>query len=200
MKKDNSTLQDKVALRKAALRRFAGEPVILETHGGKGRLYLDCYSHVPSGLVIEKDDHKVDILARQRPTWRVYQGESVALIAAGAGSDLPINLVDIDPYGNPWPTIDAFLLSDRERTKEVHLVVNDGLRQKVQRDGSWVVESLKDAVSRWGNDLFPIYVDVCKWMMREKAAHAGYRLSAWAGYYCGYNGQMTHYHAVLKRS
>lgn len=180
-------------MRRLMLRRIAEALVILETHGGRGHLWTMCYSSIAAGVVFEKNPERAAILARQRPTWAVYEADCVGAIQAGAGAHLNVNVLDVDPYGEPWPVIGAFFESDRPRADRLFVVVNDGLWQKVRLGGSWAVESLRSMVARYGNDLHPIYLEVCQEMIKEQAAKAGYSLTAWAGYYCGHLKMMTHY-------
>lgn len=199
MQKDNSTFNQKAALRRAVLRDLDAEPVIMETHGGAGALYRACYSHVVQGVVFEKDPEKCDLLARQRPTWAVYEGAVEPALGIGAGAHLMVNVLDLDPYGEAWPTLKAFMESDRPRAPRLALVVNDGMRQKIRMGGAWSTSSLRPAVARFGNNLNGIYLDVCRWMVAEYAKAAGYSLHRFQGYYTGKGGQMTHYAAILER-
>jgi hypothetical protein len=60
---------------------------------------------------------------------------------------------------------------------------------------------MQSAVDRLGNAvLYERYLDVCRDLVKEKAAKAGYDLRRWTGYYCGFGEQMTHYAAVLERA
>jgi hypothetical protein len=79
------------------------------------------------------------------------------------------------------------------------VVVNDGLRQKMRYGGSWQSGLMRKVVSIFGNDLFGQYDAVCRMLMIEKAAQAGYRLDGWTCYYTGHAAQMTHYLALLSR-
>ncbi len=196
-KKDNSTFRLKVSLRKKAL-DYLETPVVMETHGGAGKLFGACYNGLKTGIVFEKNPQKAKLLGLQRPTWRVYETDCEMAIGAGVGKDLPVNLLDIDPYGDPWPVIEAFFSSDRERPEVICVAVNDGLRQKIRMGGSWNVGTLQAAVSKYGNDLHPIYLEVCQEMLKEKASVAGYNLTRFAGYYCGHHKQITHYLGVLE--
>lgn len=130
-KKDHSTLWSKVLLRRTLLQTVR-EPVVLETHGGTGRLYQRCYSDVPEGIAFERDRRRAQLLARQRPTWAVYHADCVRALAAGVGAHLLVNVLDCDPWGDPWPALRAFFTSRRPRAQELLVVVQDGLRQKVQ--------------------------------------------------------------------
>ncbi len=196
MKRDNSTFKQKAALRKATMKRVEN-PVIMETHGGTGRLFKVCYRSVKSGVVFEKHPGRGGLLAYQRPTWAVYEADCVAAIAAGAGAHLEVNLLDLDPWGDPWPAIEAFFNSERPRAEKLWVVVNDGLRQKVRMGGAWSVGTLQPMVAKYGNDLHRRYLEICREMMETQAARAGYTLTAWAGYYCGHIKMMTHYLAEL---
>lgn len=196
MQKDNSTLRQKIALRQAVLREIEA-PVLMETHGGYGRIFTRCYRGIDAGCVLEKDSNKAKFLAQQRPTWAVYEGDAAALLSIGAGAHLRINLLDVDPYGDPFPTIHAFLMSQRPPVDSLWIVVNDGLRQKTKMGGAWSVETLKPAVAEFGNDLYPCYLDVCRWLLHKEAEQAQANLLRFSGYYCGYQKQMTHYAAML---
>lgn len=196
--KDNSTFNQKVILRRQML-KLIPDPVVMETHGGAGKIYEACYSELKTGIVFEKDDQKVSVLAKQRPGWSVYQADSAAVVGLGAGAHLPVNVLDCDPYGDPWPVIEAFFSSDRPRSETMAVVVNDGLRHNVCRGKSWSVPTLQKMVAKVGNNLYPLYLEVCQELMIEKAGQAGYHLTRWAGYYTGYNGLMTHYLAILER-
>lgn len=199
MQKDNSTFLQKVNLRRLLLRECA-DPVVMETHGGLGKIWQACYSHIERGIVMEKDQKKAAVLAKQRPSWAVYQCDSVPSIAAGAGAHLPINFVDVDPYGDPWPILDAFLTSKRDFPDRLCIAVNDGLRNKLKATGGWDVASMADAVAVFGNRLYGRYLELCEWQMQQKAAKAGYSLDRFRGYYCGANKDMTHYAAILSRT
>lgn len=222
--KDNSILRRKVELRRLGLdllvhpEKFVPAesafglmdadtapntitPVVMETHGGYGRIYLDCYAGIADGVVFETDENKVLLLAEQRPTWAVYQANCELAIRGGAGAHLPVNLLDVDPYGDPWVTIDAFFRSERPRPDRMVVVVNDGLRQKLKMNGGWSTHSLAGMVDRRGNDaLYDDYLDVCRDLMEQKAALADYHLDSFTGYYCGHARQMTHYLALLTLS
>ena len=197
--KDNSTFHQKALLRQMALARLEAEPVVMETHGGAGKLYDACYRDVGRDVVFEKDPDKAAILGRQRPAWAVYEGDCVTAIEGGAGAHLEVNLLDVDPYGDPWPVIGAFFESERPRAGRLMVAVNDGLRQKLVI-GAWDVGTMQGMVAKYGNKLAPIYLEVCRELMAEKAAQAGYDLDRWAGYYCGSGKRMTHYLAILTRN
>jgi hypothetical protein len=200
-KKDNSTLRQKARLRNMARLFLPVTPVVMETHGGYGHIYLECYSDVRQGVVFETSDRKVLTLAEQRPSWAVYQADCVAAIAQGAGAHLPVNFLDVDPYGDPWPVISAFFSSNRPRPDVMMVCVNDGLRQKLKMNDGWSTSSLEGIVERYGNDaMFARYLDICAELLQEKAASAGYTLDGFTGYYCGFAKQMTHYAARLTRA
>jgi len=199
VQRDNSTFKEKLALRRALL-KLVEDPIVLEAHGGAGAIWQRLYSGFEAGIVFEKDPRKAEFLARQRPTWSVYEGDCTRGLVDGAGGHLPVNYVDIDPYGDPWPTIAAFFLSERPRTDRVALAVNDGLRQRVRLGLSWKTKTLEGVVQRWGNNqLYVKYLDVCQELMEEAAKPAGYHIERWFGYHTGDKQMMTHYAAVLVR-
>ena len=193
--RDNSTLALKISLRRNLLKEIES-PVVMETHGGNGVLWRRCYDSVPDGVVFEKDAKKADILGKQRPCWAVYEADCISAISDGVGGHLDINFVDFDPYGEPWPAIDAFFESERPRPDRLAVVVNDGLRGTL-KIGAWSVKSMTEAVERYGNSIYHDYLKICQELLQQKAAQRGYKLTRWAGYYCGHAKEITHYGAVF---
>jgi len=176
-------------------------PVVLVSHGGYGAIFDACYFKVEEGIVFEKDSKKTAVLVKQRPTWAVYESDCVSGIAAGLGKELPITILDCDPYGEPWPVIDAVFQSEREFQPRMGIVVNDGLKQKLKTQTAWNVRSMEGLVSRYGNAaIFSNYLQFCQLLIEEKAAKVGYTLRRWTGYYCGSHKDLTHYAAILERS
>ena len=198
MKKDNSTLTYKVSLRTNLLKEI-DNPVVMETHGGWGAIWRRCYSDIPDGVVFEKQPDKAEALARQRPEWAVYECDCEHAIQDGVGFHLPVNFIDLDPYGQPWPVIDAIFSAERDWPPVLAIAVNDGVRQKLKAGGAWSMDNLDDVVAKYGNAyIYENYLQVCQELLQEKAGQAGYHLTRWAGYYCGAMQQMTHYAAILR--
>jgi len=176
------------------------QPVILETHGGAGAVFRSCYADVESGCVIETDAAKAEKLAEARPSWSVYQAKAEQALEHGAPPHLAVNFLDVDPYGEPWPVLDAFFRSERIRPDTIAIAVNDGLRQRLTVQGGWSVKSMRTALERWGNvALFERYLEICKWKLEQLGEIQRYRLTHWTGYHCGHNDYMTHYAAILDR-
>jgi hypothetical protein len=201
MQKDNSTFEQKKRLRLVMLRKIE-KPVVMETHGGIGKLYASCYSTIRDGVVFERDPAKADFLAHQRPSWAVYRCDVVRALRAGAGAHLDINFLDLDPWGMIWPTLDAYFSSKRQFPGRLGIVVNDGLRQNLKMHGAWANKSMQGIVSKYGNDsMFKRYKEVCREMLADRVIRQGYVIEQWASYYAGSQKNMTHWAAVLaKRS
>lgn len=197
--KDNSTFTAKVRLRRAVLAAAAPNPIVLETHGGWGRIFDRTWFKAGGGLVMEKLEDKAEALAFQRPTWRVYQCDSLKALQAGAARDMRFDIVDLDPYGSPMEYLDALASTGRQWPDRWHLVVNDGLRQMVGRGGSWKTRALQRMVQRWGNNLYPVYLEVARELVCEFGDRIGYRVAGWHGYYTGAGERMTHYWAAMER-
>jgi len=198
-KKDNSTLPQKVALRKNLLLEVQ-DPVVMETHGGFGEIFKYCYRSVKTGVVFEKNTQKTDVLAKQRPHWMVYETDFLLGLRSGCGRGLGVNFLDIDPYGDPFPALEAFFAGGYAVSPVLAVAVNDGLRQKTKMNGGWTVRSLKKIVEQFGNaDLYRKYLEVCRAQIENISGPFGYKITKWAGYYCGHLDQMTHYAAVLCR-
>jgi hypothetical protein len=159
-KRDNSTFSQKAILRRMALARIEN-PVIMETHGGLGKLFAECYRGMGQGVVFEKKPERAAFLARQRPAWAVYEADCEMAIAAGAGAHLEVNLLDVDPYGDPWPVLSAFFESERPRAGKLVVVVHDGLRQTVKRNMFVQSNGARQTMVRWyGAGLFNHYLAV----------------------------------------
>lgn len=197
-KKDNDTRHEKVALRLAAL-HLVDNPVVMETHGGLGEIWQTCYHQLPTGIVFEKDKTRAAALANQRPTWAVYEANCIQALEYGAGAHLPVNFVDVDPYGEAWTTIEAFMMSARPRPDRIVFAVNDGLRNRIKLGRAWQTGVLLPFVEKYGNDLHDIYLELCKEKLGDIGEAAAYRLAEFQGYYCGDEGKMTHYLAVYEK-
>lgn len=199
VKKDNSTFDRKLWLRRAVLGAAKPHPLVLETHGGVGRLFERCWYRAEGGLVLERDEAKAEALALQRPTWRVYCGDSLKLLAAGIGADLAFDVVDVDPYGQAVDVLDALAASARPWPDVWHLVVNDGGRQPLRVGIGWNIPRMRRYVQRFGNRLYPVYLELVRVIVEEFAASIGFRVAAWHCYATGQMGDMTHYWARLER-
>src|ERR1035437_8353238 len=105
MKKDNTTLNQKAALRLSLLKHIQN-PIVLETHAGTGQVWKRVYSEISQGVAFDAKPAKAELLAIQRPTWSIFESDCIPSLRAGAGEHLLWNLVDIDPYGAPWPVIE----------------------------------------------------------------------------------------------
>lgn len=158
------------------------------------------YSQIPQGVVFELDAAKAEVLAAQRPSWSVYEANCITALRAGAGGHLECNVVDLDPYGEPWPIVEALFASERPWPARLAIAVNDGGRVKVQLTGAWEVKSLRPALEHFGiGFMYPQYLAVCRWNLERLARPKGYTMTDWTGYYCGKAGCMTHYGAILER-
>jgi len=197
VQKDNQTLPFKIADRKALLSSMDEAPVVMETHGGAGGIFLSCYREVEQGIAFEKDPAKAAVLAQQRPAWAIYEADCVASLAGGAGGHLLVNVLDVDPYGECWPVLAAFFGSERPRSERLYVAVNDGLRQKI-KTGAWAVKSMSSMVRKYGNALCGLYLQVCEELLAHHAKIAGYEIKRFYGYYCGASKGMTHFVAHLQ--
>lgn len=195
---DNNTYEQKVSLRVTALRQLRDIPVVMETHGGIGDVWAAVYRHVVDGVVFDKQADRAELLAHQRPTWSVYNADCTPAIRNGAGKHLCVNLLDIDPYGDSWPTIQAYFASKRPFPERMIIVVNDGLRHKVRAGGAWDSGTLEPVVQRWGNDLWDKYLDACAFLLEDAVQAAGYQVAFFDGYHCGVEQKMTHFIGELK--
>lgn len=197
-KKDNAGFREKIALRERALSHVGTALVPLDAYAGAGAVGATLYASASTGSAFEKDPAKCEQLVRQRPSWRVYQGDTIGLLAAGIACP-GTNYVDLDPYGDPWVAADALFYGKTDLAPRLVVAVNDGLRQKVKMGGAWSCNSLSSVVRTYGADLYASYLDVCRHLMEQKARERGYALAGFEGFYGGHAKQMTHYYAVLQQ-
>src|SRR3990167_8176861 len=102
MSRSNTTLTDKINLRRLALSDVP-HPVVLEVFGGTDEIYDHCYQAIPRGIVFEKNEPRANFLGLQRRRWLVYGGVGIAVIREGVGSEiLSVNFVVVDSFGNPF--------------------------------------------------------------------------------------------------
>ena len=173
-------------------------PVVMETHAGFGKLYERLYSHVVQGVAFEKDENKANVLAIQRPTWAVYNNDSKQMLEAGVGFHIPLNFFDLDPYGDPWPTLDALLMNADKLPDRFGVAVNDGLRRFVML-GRGGKSSVASYLVRHGSQAGEKYPKICQEIMADKLGKVGLELVKWAVHSSGHGGQMTNYTAVAER-
>ena len=197
---DNKTFIEKSRIRQQMLARLDAEPVILETHGGKGDLYRRCYADVDTGLVFETDPTKAEKLVQQRPNWAVYETDCVWGLQQGVGSHLNVNFIDADPYGQAWHVLEAFFASERPRAAQVVLVVHDGVRQSLGRFGSLNMDIFAPIVEQIGEiNLYRNYLDVCEQLLHDVVSAAGYAVECFGGFYSRRDKDQTHFFAELRR-
>lgn len=197
---DNKTFIEKSRIRKQMLARLDAEPVILETHGGKGDLFKRCYADVDTGLVFETDPTKAEKLVQQRPNWSVYETDCVWGLAEGVGSHLDVNFVDCDPYGQAWHVLEAFFGSERPRAAHVVLVVHDGVRKSIERFGSINHAILHPIAEEIGElNISRNYLDVCEQLLHDVVSVAGYAVEGFGGFYSKRDRYQTHFFAELRR-
>ena len=128
--KDNSTYNQKVLIRQEMLKRMAAagvEPIIMETHGGYGKLFAACYPDIRRGVVFDTDADKTERLALQRPTWAVYEADCEKALRHGAGAHLCITALDVDAYGDSLTPISCFFQSQRPASRLVSEKLYPGL-------------------------------------------------------------------------
>lgn len=202
-KRDNDSFPQKVSLRKTALDKMEKEgiePIILEAFGGFGDIYETLYHPYTAGVVLEKDPIKAHHLARQRPSWSVYQADCETALALGAGKHMVFTLADFDAYGDVWPAVNAFFRSDRPFAERMFVVANDGLRWLAGNGGAWKSGTLAPLVQEgWGNNLYTEYLGVSEELLRRAVGPAGYTIDFFDGYYAGTGGKLCHWLAIVNR-
>ena len=196
---DNKSFLEKSHLRKLMIQKVEN-PVILETHGGRGKLFRRCYSAIDIGIVFEKDAMKAEVLVRQRPNWAVYESDCVWALKNGVGSHLEINFIDCDPYGQAWQVLQAFFESDRPRADRVVLVVHDGIRNNLRWFGGHDYPFFESIIEKMGNiDLYRNYIRACEDMLTEIVDTAGYDVESFGGFYSKKDKNQTHFFAELTK-
>lgn len=149
---------------------------MLETHGGTGRLYEACYHEIDRGIVCEINEKRAYVLARQRPAWLVCCNDARDICATGMLGKMQVDLVDIDPYGDPWPYTMAAMAALNGMSYWV--VVQDGLPAKLKvsvRD----VKSVRPALGKFGSDIHSQYDQVARFLVEREAERLGCSLGQW---------------------
>jgi hypothetical protein len=179
--KDNSTFVDKVRLRNQLLRESGPEVSVLETHGGYGRVYERTWWRARRpGVVFEVNIPKAEHLARQRPSWSVYEGDSLAALQAGYGMDRSFDVIDVDPYGSCLEYVRCLFDPKRAHPRVWWLVLNCSVRQMLRLNGAWHVLALREYVERFGNStlLWRNYEAVLQLLVADLAAASKQRVSS----------------------
>lgn len=198
MQKYTSHKYEKVSLR-LNLRQHIPQPYIIELYGGKGLMYTHCWNDT-QGVVFEKDPKLIDTLATVRPSWRVYQGDTVKALQAGVCSSvIPQHVIlDCDPFGSPWPAIEAYIRALIVPPIVLGLAVTDGAIQKVQLTGGWDVDGWSPHVLKYGNDIYDRYLFFSKMRLEALLKPQGYTLISWHGVY-GDRKHVAYYAAIFSQ-
>ena len=180
------------------LSKLDAPPVILETHGGTGQLFLRCYRDVETGIVFETDSQKAETLVSQRPNWTVCENDCEWALGQGVGNHLRINFIDTDPYGQAWHVLQAFFGSEREHVERVILVAHDGIKTRIQKYGCHDLPVFHNVIDEIGNrQLYLNYLEVCHELLMETVAVAGYTVEGFGGFYSRHDADQTHFFAEL---
>jgi hypothetical protein len=133
-KKHNSKVAHKLLVRQRVAGLLGNSAEILETFSGEGLMYDGCWSMF-SGACIDSDAAKARDSARSRPRWRTYCGDTGRALSAGWLSSVAFDVVDIDPYGEPWPYVRAFFDTERAMPDQWWLILTDGYWPQMNRSG-----------------------------------------------------------------
>lgn len=170
-KTDNSHGGVKRAIRLAALKRLES-PVVLETHAGLGNMRESCYSGLP-GILCEKNEGRAECLAEKFPEVPVYCGDSIKVAYPDDIGPVVPNLIDVDPFGDPWPHLTALMNAPWLPDRAV-FVVTDGLIQSVRLSNQWIKGSLRPAYEKLGQtSIFKSYDKAVASALEFYAAEAG---------------------------
>ena len=193
--KDSTHPQLKIAMRHALIERLSGMHEVLDCYGGMGIMYDACYRPY-DGTVMELDPLRIESLARARPTWRVFEGDSPRMLAAGVTRGRCISLIDCDSYGSPWPALEGFFTGHDLFPFCLAIAMTCGDIQKIDLTGGWDIKGWQPYVQRYGNKLKPIFLAVCQERLANLVTSRGYRIAWWHGAY-GHRRHAAYCAAVL---
>jgi hypothetical protein len=172
VKVDNGQTGLKLAVRSAAIEAARPENVV-ETHAGLGFLRSRMYSGF-GGAVCEKDRAKAERLAAKFRNLTVVYGDSLAYLKV-PDFGFVASLVDIDPYGDPWPHVRA-CMSCKALPGRFVLAVTDGLVQSCRLSTTLKASSLRPVAAAFGaHDLFRRYGDVVRFLLGHWGQQFGCR-------------------------
>ncbi len=103
---------------------------VLDLHAGAGEMYRAAWCRFEGGTCVLADADDAASAARMRPTWACFEGNGERFLSAGMAADVPFDVIDIDPGGEPWPCVHAWATSERVRAPVTHLIVGDAYRHK----------------------------------------------------------------------
>lgn len=162
-----------------AIRRLAEAAAppgpVLETHGGTGWLASTVYAG-RTGIGIELNQRKAAARARILPAWWSIVGDSASVLRSGALRWFAPAIIDVDPYGDPWPALEA-AAAGVSVPPAVVLAVTDGLPRALQiRD--YRVPSLRADIAAHGLDYVrEYYEEICR--RRIQRLFPAYTIDRW---------------------
>jgi len=171
------------------------------THAEDGALVRQVYPEDVAGVAFAEKNDDADQIAIERPTWAVYATNVDAALRRGLGRHMSITVLDVDCDSNPWPTLEAFFMSDRPRYRELGIVVSDRLRPRLRRNGAYSIPSMLPALERYRDSaaIDESYLEVCQWNLGRIADALGYTIKDWTAYHCDRREEATHFAALLCR-
>lgn len=128
VKKEDVTLPQRVAMRRALLATFERPPYVIDAFAGRGEIYKRLYRDF-SGCAIDHKEVLAERAARMRPRWSVLCGDAPALLAAGLFNFKAVDLFDLDG----GPSLDAalaILRGERARPARFVIVATDRINVK----------------------------------------------------------------------
>lgn len=152
-KADNTSLRFKVFQRNEVCVQIK-HPRILECFGGYGVLYDRIWrKNDATGAVIEKDAERARHLAEQRQKWVVVRGDCEIVLQAGFCDWLAFDILDCDPYGEPWKAIRAFF-GNRVYADAMFVVATDGLVYDLQRGARSLM--MRPFIEKYGREFVKV--------------------------------------------
>lgn len=172
--KDNTETHHKLAVRRRAAETLGEGDFILEAFAGSGEMYSALW-HRWAGFTMDKDLAKVTRAAKQRKRWGCYQGDTLRALEAGWLENIEFKLVDFDPYGEPWPALQAYFAG--------HLAFHSPW-VAVCTDGYWSQRNLASksrCLFGYGGGRFSgmsdrAYIEICHDFVRSLASRYGQEL------------------------
>lgn len=199
-KRDHQTLSAKVSMRRDLIGSLPRPLTILEPFAGTGILWRSCYDFPGIRVVaIEQHPRKVEILAHQRPTSIVVEGDCVPLLSQGFCAWVPFDVLDLDAHGSPLGCLMAFFAQPRAMAHSLWIVATDGVGFALRRGSC--PSTLQESLRSYGRDRllkqYPVILHA--WLETLSAAH-GRVVKDFRWRVAGSSGQLYHWMACLTRA
>jgi hypothetical protein len=170
MPRDNSDLEAKLMIRRAALESVGKEPAqVLDCFAGEGHMYQEVWHRAARYLGLEQRFSRPP----GHPQGEAWRGDNKMLLGR-AMHKADWNVVDLDAYGSPWQLFRRLVRLTKRRRLAVTLTCGLSRHLCTGRPTPWVGQVTGTAGLSYTGMLVRWYDDVVRWTVAHCLGGTGF--------------------------